>query len=218
MRRKTGRASIVRERGTLVLSIVLCSGLAIGSYWLAQKARLADVVTRKPGHDVDYTADDITLTRMDATGRALYTIDASRLVHYADDDSGELTRPRLVGTKRDRPEMRVRADLGKTTTTGEEVRLYGDVVVTRQPWKGVAAMVAKSPYLLAYPDREVVETDRPVEVVRGGSRVDAQSMTYDNATQKIHFGSGPGGRVHEVLEAHVAKSRLSTDTARPQTP
>ena len=197
----------MRDRGTLVLSVLLCSGLAIGSYWVAQKARLSDVVTRQVGHDIDYTADEITLTRMDATGRALYTIDATKLIHFADDDSGELTQPRLVGAKLNRPEMRVRADLGKTTTTGEEVRLYGNVVVTRQPWNGVAAMVAKSAYLLAYPDREVVETDRPVEIVRGGSRVDAQSMYYDNTTQQVAFEGGPGGRVREVLEPHIAKQR-----------
>jgi len=197
----------VRERGTLALSILLCSGLAIGSYWLAQQARLSDVATRKVGHDIDYTASDITLTRMDETGRAQYVIDATHLVHYFDDDSGELTQPRVVGSKAGRPEMTLRADTGRTTSDGEEVRLFGNAVVTRAPWRGAAEMVAKSNYLQAWPDREVVETDQPIEIVRGGSRIDAKAMQYDNATQRIHFDGGKGGRIREVLAPQGARGR-----------
>jgi lipopolysaccharide export system protein LptC len=202
----------VRERGTLALSVLLCSSLAVGSYWLAQRARLSDVATRKAGHDIDYTASAITLTRMDQTGRAQYVIDATNLVHYFDDDSGELTQPRVVGSKAGRPEMTLRADIGRTTSDGEEVRLFGNAVVTRQPWRGAAEMVAKSNYLQAWPDKEVVETDQPIEIVRGGSRVNANAMQYDNATQKIYFDGGKGGRVREVLEPRGARGRTPPPT------
>jgi len=202
----------VRERGTLALSVLLCSSLAVGSYWLAQRARLSDVATRKAGHDIDYTASAITLTRMDQTGRAQYVIDATNLVHYFDDDSGELTQPRVVGSKAGRPEMTLRADIGRTTSDGEEVRLFGNAVVTREPWRGAAEMVAKSNYLQAWPDKEVVETDQPIEIVRGGSRVNANAMQYDNATQRIYFDGGKGGRVREVLEPRGAKGRTPPST------
>lgn len=203
----------MRERGTLALSGLLCGALAIGSYWVAQQARLSDLPSRKLGHDVDYTADDITLTRMDATGRAEYTIDATKLIHFFDDDSGELTQPRMAGAKANRPEMRVRADLGRTTSDGEEVRLYGGVVLTRQPWRGAPTMVAKSEYMQAYPDREVVETDRPIQIVRGGSSLDASSMHYDNATQRLKADSGEAGRTRTVIEPHGARTAGSKPTA-----
>jgi lipopolysaccharide export system protein LptC len=209
----------VREKGTLVMSAILCTGLAIGSYWLAQQARMGDAVTRKPGHDVDYTADAITLTRMDLTGRAQYVIDATKLIHYYDDDSGELTQPRIVGSKLGRPEMTLRADLGKTTSDGEQVRLFGNAVLTRQPWRGAAELVAKSNYLLAYPDRELAETDQPIEIVRGGSRVNANSMKYDNTTQRVQFDGGEGGRIREVLEPHAARvAPQSVPTPTPAQP
>jgi lipopolysaccharide export system protein LptC len=196
----------VRERNTLLLSVLLSGGMAIGSYWLAQQARLSDVDTRKPGHDIDYTANDITLTRMDDTGRAQYVIDATKLIHYFDDDTGELTQPRIVGSKINRPEMHLRADLGKTTSDGQEVRLYGNVVLTRAPWKHVAELVAKSDYMLAFPEREIVETDHPISIVRGNSSVDANSMHYDNATQRVNFEGGKGGRVREVLEPRTVRT------------
>lgn len=200
----------MRERGTLVLSVALLGGLAVGSYWFAQQARLSDVPARKPGHDVDYRAEGIALTRMDETGRAQYVIDAAKLIHYADDDSGELTQPRLVGAKVDRPEMRVRADLGKTTRDGEEVRLYGNVVLVRQPWKGAPELVARGPYMLALPDREILESDQPIDVVQGGSRVTANGMQYDNGARSLHLEGGQGGRVRAVLEPRTARAGRSS--------
>jgi LPS export ABC transporter protein LptC len=195
----------MRERGTLALSVVLCSGLAIGSYWVAQQARLSDVVPHQPGHDVDYRADGVTLTRMDRNGRALYTLDATKLVHYYDDDSGELEQPRVVGSKVDRPEFHLRANRGTTTSDAEAVRLYGDVVLTRAPWGKVPGMSAKSEYMLAHPDSERVETDQPVRIVRGGSSVDAGSMQYDNGTQRADFQATSGRRFTEVLEPRAAR-------------
>ena len=195
----------MRDRGTLVLSVLLTGGLAIGSYWLAQQARLSDPVARQLGHDIDYTADEITLTRMDETGRAQYVVDAKKLIHFADDDSAELTQPRMVGAKIDRPEMRVRADLGKTTSEGEEVRLYGNVVLVRQPWKGAPELVAKGPYMLAFPEREVISTDRAIDVTQGGSRVMANAMQYDNGTRALQLDGGKGGRIRETIEPRSAR-------------
>jgi lipopolysaccharide export system protein LptC len=200
---------VMRERGTLVLSMLLLGGLSVGSYWLAQQARLSDVATRALGHDVDYTADDITLTRMDDKGRAQYVINASKLVHYFDDDSGELTQPRLVGAKADRPETRVRADLGKTTSEGQEVRLYGNVVMVRQPWKGAPELTARGPYMLAFPESEKLSSDQPIEVIRGGSRANANGMKYDNGTRALQLvGGDNGGRVREVIEARSARKAV----------
>jgi lipopolysaccharide export system protein LptC len=179
--------------------VTLCGGLAFGSYWLAQQARLTDVASRVLGHEVDYTASDITLTRMDKTGRALYTIDAKSLVHYYDDDSGDLAEPHVIGSKADRPEMRLRANRGHTTTDGQEIRLYGNVVLDRNAWRNSPPMNARSEYMLAYPDREVVSTDQPVDITRGGSSIKASAMQYDNATQRADFQSSPSTRYHEVI-------------------
>lgn len=205
----------MRERGTLVLSVVLLGGLAVGSYWFAQQARLTDVPTRALGHDVDYVADDITLTRMDETGRAQYVVDAKSLVHYADDDSADLTQPRLAGAKAGRPEMRVRADLGKTTRDGEEVQLYGDVVLVRQPWQAAEELTAKGPYMLVLPERELLSTDRSIDVVQGGSRVTANGMQYDNGTRRLQLDGGQGGRVRAVIAPRGAGRAAASAPAAP---
>lgn len=208
----------MRERGTLLASVVLLGGLAAGSYWLAEQARLGDVPTRKAGHEVDYTAQDIALTRMDETGRAQYTLDARKMVHYADDDTGELTQPRVVGSKAGRPEMRLRADLGRTTADADEVRLYGNVALNRAAWRGAPPLVATSEFARVWPDRERFETDKTIKVVRGGSSIVAGSMQYDNATQVAKLGSGNGERVRQILAPRDPHGRAHTPQNTPTSP
>ena len=210
----------MRDRGTLILSLGLLTGLAIGSYWLAEQARLSDPTVRPKGHDIDYTASGITLTRMDEKGRAQYVIDAKQLVHYVDDDSGELTEPRLVGAKSERPEMRVRADRGKTLADGQQVELFGNVVMKRAPWAGSAELVARGPYMLALPEQEILKTDRPVDVVQGGSHVTANGMQYDNGYRRIELDGGKSGRIRNVIEARSARNARESGTGpvAPPTP
>ena len=190
----------MRERGTLVVSLALLGGLAVGSWWLAEEARRFDTVPRKLTHDIDYYADKITLTRMDEKGRAQYTIDADHMVHFADDDSGELTRPRVVGVRADRPEMRIHADLGKTSNESQEVRLFGNVEMRRAAAPGLPELLAKGPYLMLLPEQEIVKTDQPFVVTQAGSRITARDMQYDNGDHTLHMDGGKDGRVHAVIE------------------
>lgn len=195
----------MRNRGTAFVSLALLGGLAAGSWWLAEEARRSDTTPKAIAHDIDYYADKITLTRMDERGLAQYVIDSDRLVHFADDDSGEMTRLRMVGMKPDRPEMRVRADRGKTTGDGQEVRLFGNVVLRRAATAGTPELVAKGPYLLVLPEREIASTDQPIEVTQGGSRITANGMQYDNGYRTLSLDGGKGGRVHAVIEPRDAR-------------
>ena len=196
----------MRERGTLVLSLALLGGLAVGSWWLAEEARRSDATQKKLAHDIDYYADKITLTRMDEKGLAQYTIEADHMVHFADDDSGELTRPRLVGVKADRPEMRIHADLGKTTGDGQEVRLFGNVEMRRAAAPGLPELVATGPYLMVLPEQEIARTDQPFVVTQAGSRITAHGMQYDNGYRTLNMDGGKGGRVHAVIESRGTRN------------
>ena len=181
---------LMRNRGTLFISLSLLGGLAAGSWWLAEQARRSDTIPKAIAHDIDYYADRITLTRMDERGLPQYVIDSDRLVHFADDDSGELTQLRMLGKKAERPEMRVRADRGKTSSDGQEVRLFGNVVMRRAAAQGTPELIARGPYLLVLPEREIASTDQPIEVTQAGSRITANAMQYDNGLRTMGLDGG----------------------------
>ena len=208
----------MRNRGTLVISLALLGGLAVGSWWLAEEARRSDATPKIIAHDIDYYADKIALTRMDERGLAQYVIDSDRLVHFADDDSGELTQVSMVGKKPDRPEMWVRADRGKTTSDGQEVRLFGNVVMRRAAVAGTPELIAKGPYLLVLPEREIASSDQPIEVTQAGSRITANGMQYDNGFRTLGLDGGKGGRVHAVIEPRGAREARDNPPNPPVAP
>jgi len=70
----------MRDRATLITSLVLLSGLAAGSYWLAERARLGDAKHDQIGHVPDYFVERFSQIRIDEKGFPLYTVDARPLL------------------------------------------------------------------------------------------------------------------------------------------
>src|SRR5271170_7301499 len=106
----------MRERGTLISSLVLLGSLAAGSYWLAVRARLGDAQARPRAHEIDYFAENFTLTRMDDKGSALYAVASQKMSHYADDDSTVLDQPEITSVRPNQPTVHMRADRGNVTS------------------------------------------------------------------------------------------------------
>lgn len=191
----------MKERSTLLLSLALLGGLAAGSYWLAEQARLGDQGVRPKRHEPDYFVDQFSLTRMDPTGKGRYTVRASRVVHYPDDDSTEMVAPRLVSLAPDRPQVNMRADTGRISSDGVEVHLIGDVQVHRAADGQSAATVLRSPYLLVLPEQDIARTDREVDMVQGASRLTGRGLEFDNTQRLVRLNPNnqAGVRVHTTI-------------------
>src|SRR5271155_4367058 len=99
----------MRERTTLITSLVLLGSLAGGSYWLPVRAPLRDAQPRARAHEADYFAQNFTLTRMDEKGAALYAVASAGMTHYADDDSTVLDRPEITSVRANQPTVHMSA-------------------------------------------------------------------------------------------------------------
>jgi LPS export ABC transporter protein LptC len=67
------------------------------------------------------------------------------------------------------------------------VHMLGSVLLTRAATANEPALRLSTEYLLALPDRDRFSTDQPVEMQRGPSTINAQSMVYDNIARVIDF-------------------------------
>jgi len=203
----------MRDRATLALSLALLTGLAGGSYWLAERARLADAAAHKPTHDPDYFAEHFALTRMDENGTALYATSADKLFHFPDDDSTTMVSPVMTSSRADRPHTHIRADSGVSTSDADEVRLSGDVRILRDATDTDAALEARTSFLLMIPDDDIARTDRPVQVTHGGSTVWAQSMEFDNTDRFLKINPSTEGRGSAIIEPHHAPASKAAPKA-----
>jgi LPS export ABC transporter protein LptC len=178
----------MRDKLTLLIAILLLGSVTATSYWYARSLRLpTNINVARPGSP-DFETENMVVTQFDAQGRAQYKLFAEKLVHYGENDDVELSFPRLVSLRPDRPQVEVRAERGRVENTGEKVHLHGDVVVTRMATDAVPALRVDTIYLLALPDEDKYSTDQPVVVRRGEQTISAQQgMTIDNIARTTEF-------------------------------
>lgn len=157
---------------------ILILGLfAALSLWVLQQA----THTNKPGesvegHHPDAFATDAELSSYTAAGTLEYRLWADRMQHYPDDDSTELTKPHSELYREQGPPWRVKASHGWLSSGGEEVRLEGDVEITRTASATNKPAEVYSDTLTLWPDRDYAETDDKITYITTDLRVDAVGM------------------------------------------
>ena len=119
---------------------------------------------------------------------------ADNLVHYADDESTELTRPRLDYLNRPEP-VRLEADFATVSKDGQIVVLTDNVLVRRAAANGKPESTLHTEEMTVWPDEERMRTDRPVTLTQGRTLVTAEHMDSNNLAGEIHL----QGRVRGTL-------------------
>ena len=122
---------MTRHLNRLAIVAVLVA-LAALAWWLPNaltpRGNLFDSESR---HDPDFTIDNFTATEMNAQGQRKHELRAAKLVHYADDESSDLTQPYLIQFPPDAAPVHTRADRGRVSPDGKEILMQGNVRVTR---------------------------------------------------------------------------------------
>jgi lipopolysaccharide export system protein LptC len=121
------------------------------------------------------------------------------MVHYPDDDTTDLFAPRVVQAKPNQPRYSVRADRGQLSRDGDEIFLYGAVLLVRDASAEGPEARMTTEFLHVLRDRSLVRTDRPVKIVEGGRLLQGRGMEYNNDTRSLvlradvvaRFGSDP---------------------------
>lgn len=197
----------MRERGTLVSSLVLLSVLAGGSYWLAIRARMLDPVAKQPKHEVDYYATQFEMVKMDDQGHPYYQLGAKRMEHYADDDSTDLALPSITSLSPDKPVVHVTGRTGDVSSGGDIVHLDGGVKLVRDPSPTDPGLIADSAHMTVLPDENIAQTNTHVHAVHGGSTMDGDTMWFSDTDHLLKLNDGAtSGRTYLSIEPQQKKN------------
>jgi lipopolysaccharide export system protein LptC len=180
-----------------LLPLIVMLLLAALTMWLSRTIVLsAPNAAIAPQHEPDYVVDKFTLTRLSETGVARYRLAAERMVHFADDDSSNLTLPRLTQLQPGKPDTRVRAERGVITSGGEIAHLYDNVEMFQAgtKTKGATApgsddMRVTTSYLRVHADADRADTTEPVRIEQGSSILNGTGMQYDNRYRRFNLAS-----------------------------
>jgi len=175
----------VRLSTTRLFPLTLMVSLALITFWLDRAVRDEESAPSLRRHDPDYLVTNFTTTTYNRAGAAESVLSAEQMVHYPDDDSTELTAPRVLQAKPDEARFTVRADRGKLSREGDEIFLYDNVVLVREaePTRPEARMTTEFLHVLR--DRSLVRTDKPVRIVEGSRSLSGRGMEYNNESREL---------------------------------
>jgi lipopolysaccharide export system protein LptC len=161
--------------------LTLLTVLAALTFWLqAVLSPTESSSERKQGHDPDAIAENFEIRRLDDQGRVKYRLSAPHLVHYPDDDTTEITEPKLTAYRIDAPPVTLSSRHARVTAQGEQILLKDDVVITRLSNNAQPPMIARMPDLTVEPEAGIARTESPVEITQGASWMTGTGARLDN--------------------------------------
>ena len=166
-------------RGHSLFPLVVLTLLAGVSVWLDRVTQQEPVARAdKTRHEVDFSADKITLHRFDPTGKVQYILVADSMLHYADDESSELKNPRLNYLNRPEP-VWVESRFASVNKDGTTVVLTDEVLVRRAAHAGKPESTLRTEQMTVWPEDEKMRADKPVTLTQGQTVINAERMESD---------------------------------------
>jgi lipopolysaccharide export system protein LptC len=171
------------------LPVLAMAAIAGGTYWILQTnlPSLAHSPVRPKSHTPDYFADDFSITTLDETGQTQYRINARKMTHYEDDDNIDAVYPSIRSFQPGKPDVTAYGNRGVIKGDGSIVDLYDHAKVLRDPSPTDPAMAAYSEHFHVLVNDDIVQTEKPVKLVRGQSVMNASGMIYNNVTREMQL-------------------------------
>jgi lipopolysaccharide export system protein LptC len=175
------------QRWRTALTLAGAVVFALGSFWLLQvlNQKGQDGGVEQPRNEPDYFVDNFSVVRMGADGKPAYIVSGVKLTHRPLDDSSDIELPYIRKLSPATPPMDVRSLRGRIDQDNSRVQLNGNVVLDRPAGPGAASMNLKTEALTVFPDADRMETDQPVVLLQGASRMSGVGMRANNATGQI---------------------------------
>jgi len=170
---------------TRLFPLGLMLALALLTFYLERTVREDDSPPAARRHDPDYYVAKFTTTTYNREGAVETVMSAQRMVHYPDDDTTELFEPRVMQAKPQQPRYTVRAERGQLSRDGDEIFLYGSVLLVREAAADRPEARMTTDFLHILRDRGLVRTDREVKIVEGVNSLFGRGMEYNNESREL---------------------------------
>lgn len=189
---------MVGERVSAWFPLLLLAALAGLTFWLDQAVQMpvtdAGAARR---HEPDYFVDGLSALKMDPQGKLAYTLSAQKMVHYPDDDTTHLAKPRWVSLGEGKAPVTVTAEQALVSSNGEHVYFQRDVRVVREPSGKQSRLVLETDFLHVVPDEDIAKTDRPVRITDANTVVNAVGLELNSETRVLKLLSNVKGVYYE---------------------
>jgi lipopolysaccharide export system protein LptC len=175
-----------------LMPLLLMALVAGSTFWLVQvnSPREQDTGPRAKKHEPDYYMERFSATELAEDGSTKMRFTGDRMVHFEDDETYEVTKPAMRAFEAARPPVTGHADLGRMNAEASVIDLFGNALVVRSAGpdpKQDPKMTAASEYFRVLINEDIVKTDKPVELTRGPSVMNANGLVFNNVTREVQL-------------------------------
>ncbi|PHS73758.1 MAG: LPS export ABC transporter periplasmic protein LptC [Cycloclasticus sp.] len=151
--------------------------IAAGTWWFAfLQEPEPDVFSGKPSHKIDYFLKSFDMLTLTLSGEPKQRIKADYMQHFSDDDSTEMTQPRMTMFSPGKPELHIKSETGYISSDGELILLNGAVNIKRAALKNIAPMTIDTHNLRVQLANDFVETDEFVKIKSGKNVIEGTGL------------------------------------------
>jgi len=170
--------------------------LAAFTWWLAFMQQAEPEKTPvKASHKVDYFLKDFNSRSMTLTGDLKQRIRSEYMQHFVDDDSTELTKPKITMYSTDKPDLNIESDTGYISADGELILLNGAVNIKRSALKNIAPLEIDTHNLRVQIPNDFAETDEFVTIKSAGNTIQGTGL-------RAHFREPINIKILEKVNGH----------------
>jgi lipopolysaccharide export system protein LptC len=157
--------------------LLLMGGLTLVTFWMVQKNQPAErsMLERVRLHEPDYTITNGALSALNEQGNTKYRILGDKVIHYDDDASIDIERPRMRLFQPGKAPVTVKSDTGHLDGDLTILDLVGNASIFRPAQAATptepatARMLATSSYYKVLINDDIIETDKPITLQQGMS-------------------------------------------------
>jgi len=182
------------DRFSAAFPLLLVAVLAALTFWLERLVQApAPARDGSARHDPDYIVENLVGVTMGKDGLRLHQLEASRMLHYPDDDSTYLDSPRLTKFENERIALRITAKSANVSSEGKTVDFVDDVRAVRSATPTQSELVLTTDRLHVVPDDDYARTDSPVTIVDANTKVTAVGLEFNNNAKVVKLLSNVRG-------------------------
>ena len=166
--------------------IIIIIIIALFTFWIDKTVRQPTKELEKDlQNNPDYIMENFSTYQVDHIREKHEKLLAEKMLHYVANDTTYFEQPRLINSKVDKLEMRVRAD--KANMSGEDdIHLNGNVKVVRYDAGGGETIMTTS-YLHINRDDDISKTNKPATIIQNNTIINTVGIEFDNNTHIIHL-------------------------------
>jgi lipopolysaccharide export system protein LptC len=138
-------------------------------------------------HEPDYYIEDMVRNTLDETGALKNVLYADLVTHYPDDDSTELSNPRMEIYNGGVDPWYVIAESGWVSSGNEVVLLHGEVEIWRLDDAGARKFEVLTSELRVLPREQYAETDDPATITSKTSVTKTIGMRANFAHDRLEL-------------------------------